>query len=410
MSSKGLLPFSSGDRAVRLDLIGMVQGLDAAESYFSKLSDQEKNEKTYGALLNCYVRERLIDKSLSHVQKMKEIGFASSSLVYNNLMCLYVHTNQLEKIPDVLSEMKKNGVPPNNFSYRICINSYGAQSDLNSIEKLLKEMESRPHLCIDWTTYSTLANFYIKAGLKEKALAFLWKLEEKLDKNALGYNHLISHYAHLGITDQMMRLWGIQKVKCKKQINRDYITMLGSLVKLGELEKTEALFKEWESSCQTYDFRVPNILLIGHCQKGLVERAETMLQEIIKKGKTPTPNSWSIIAAGYLDKENMEKAFECIMEALAVKEQNQGWRPKPRLISSILNWLGDEGEAEKVEAFVSSLKTMIPVNREMYHALLKANIRVGREVELILESMKAEKIDEDEETRKILSLKQESAE
>lgn len=403
MKSKELYMFSPADRAVQLDLIGRVRSLDAAESYFENLTDQEKNEKTYGALLNCYVREGLIDKSLSHMQKMIELGFASSPLSYNDIMCLYTHSGQLEKIPDVLSEMKKNGICPDNFSYRICINSYGLRSDLNSMEKVLEEMESQSFISMDWTTYAMMSNFYIKAGDREKSLIFLKKCEQKLEKDALGYNHLISLYGSLGDKDEMMRVWALQKTMCKKQINRDYITMLGSLVKLGELEETEKLLKEWESSCQFFDFRVPNVLLIGYSQKGLIEKAEAILEEIIAKGKTPTPNSWAIVAAGYLDKQNMEKTVDCMKKALSVREENEGWRPKPRVVSSVLSWLGDNGNIEEVEAFVSSLKTVIPIDREMYHALIKVYIRVGKEVDCLLERMKTDKIDADEETEKILS-------
>ena len=103
MSSKGLCSFSPGDRAVQLDLIGRVRGLDSAENYFNNLSDQDKIDKIYGALLNCYVREGNVDKSLSHLQKMKDVGFTFSALIYNDIMCLYTNTGQIEKVPDVLS-------------------------------------------------------------------------------------------------------------------------------------------------------------------------------------------------------------------------------------------------------------------------------------------------------------------
>ncbi|XP_057972955.1 pentatricopeptide repeat-containing protein At4g21705, mitochondrial-like isoform X2 [Malania oleifera] len=409
MSNKGLCPFSSGDRAVQLDLIGSVRGLNAAESYFNYMSDQDKCDKTYGALLSCYVREGLIDKSLSHVQKMKEMGFVSSNLTYNNLMGLYTHVGMLEKIPNVLSEMKEDGISPNNFSYRICINSYGARSDIENMEKLLEEMESEPHISMDWSTYTMVANFYIKAGINEKAIAALKKAEEKIDKDALGYNNLISLYASLGNKSEVMRIWGLKKAALKKQINRDYMTITGSLVKLGELEEAEELLKEWESSCHLYDFRMPNILLIGYSQKGLVEKAEAKLREIVDKGKTPIPNSWGILAAGYVAKQKMEKAVECMKEALALRAENMLWRPKPGVISSILSWLGDNGQVEEVEAFVSSLKEVVPMDREMYYALIKANLRGGKEVDGILENMKTDKIDEDEELEKILSSRQEKA-
>ncbi|KAK2639093.1 hypothetical protein Ddye_026888 [Dipteronia dyeriana] len=353
------LQFSVGDRAVQLNLIGRVRGLEAAESYFNSLSDEDKIDKIYGALLNCYVREGLVDKSVSHMQKMKEMGFAGA-LNYNDLMCLYKSSGQLEKVPEVLSDMKKNGISPDSFSYRICMKAYAARSDISSMESILQEMESQPNITMDWISCSAVANIYIKAGLKEKALIYLKKCEEKISKDPVGYDHLISHYASLGNKDEMMRLWGLQKTECKKHTNRDYITMMGSLVKIGELEETEKLLMEWESSCHCFDFRVPNVLLIGYCQKGMIENAEELLRDIVKRGKTPVPSSWSIIAAAYLDKHNMEKAFECMKEALAVQAENKFWRPKPSLISSILDWVRDNRNADEVEAFVRSLKSVIP--------------------------------------------------
>ncbi|XP_038685279.1 pentatricopeptide repeat-containing protein At4g21705, mitochondrial-like isoform X2 [Tripterygium wilfordii] len=409
MNSKGHSSFSPADHAVHLDLIGKIRGVEFAESYFNNLADQDKIDKTYGALLSCYVTEGLVDKSLFHVEKMKALGFGVTVLTYNNLLCLYANIGQLEKIPDVFTEMKANGINPDNFSYRICINSYGERSDLKNMEMVLEEMESQPYITMDWSTYSMVTNFYIKAGLKEKALICLKKCEEKVGKDALGYNHLISLYASLGSKDQIMRLWDLSKIKRKKQpkMNRDYITMMGSLVKLGELEEAEKLLTEWEVSCDYYDFRVPNALLIGYCQKSLIEKAEAMLRGIVEKGKTPTPNSWSIIAAGYLGKQDMKKAFECMKEALSIQSENKGWRPKPNIISSILSWLGDTGTIEEVEAFVKSLETQLPKGREMYHALIKANIRFGKEVDGLLEKMKADEIPEDDdETRAILSSRQ----
>ncbi|XP_015954074.1 pentatricopeptide repeat-containing protein At4g21705, mitochondrial [Arachis duranensis] len=402
MSSKALCPISAGDQAIQLELIGRVRGLDYAESYFHNLSDQEKTEKLHGALLSCYVREGLVDKSLSHMQKMKEMGFASS-LNYNNIMCLYMQTDQHDKVPSVLTQMKEDGVSPDIFSYKVCINSYGARSDLANVERLLEEMENNSCIGTDWVTYSMVANIYIKAGLEEKALAYLKKCEDKADKcDALAYNHLISHYATLRNKKAMMRLWELQKSNCKKQLNREYITMLGSLVKLKELGQAEELLREWESSGNCYDFRVPNILLIAYSQNGLIEKAETILRSMVEKGKTPTPNSWAIIASGYVANKNMEKAFQCMKEAVAVRAENKGWRPKPNIISSILSWASSNGDAEEIEGFVNSLKNVIPMNRDMYLSLIMVSVRCGKKVDGILENMKTDKIELDEEILNIL--------
>ncbi|XWS18384.1 hypothetical protein CRYUN_Cryun32bG0038700 [Craigia yunnanensis] len=406
LNKKGLCAFSPTEHAVQLDLFGKVRGFLSAESYFDKLNDQDKNEKTYGALLNCYVRQRQKDKSLSQLQKMKELGFASSALTYNDIMCLYTNIGKHEKVTNIMREMKENKVSPDNFSYRICINSYGVRSDLEGMERILTEMESQPHIKMDWNTYAVVANFYIKAGLTEKAIDALKKSEQKLDnKDGTGYNHLISLYASLGNKAEVLRLWGLEKDACKRYINKDFITMLQSLVKLDEFEEAEKVLKEWESSGNCYDFRIPNIVIVRYTEKGLHEKAESMLENLMKKGKATTPKSWGDVATVYLDKGQVKKALRCMKAALSLAVEKKGWKPNLRVITSILDWLGDGGSIHDVEDFVTSLRRTIPIDRKMYHALLKANIRDGKRVDKLLDLMKADKIDEDEETKTILAMK-----
>ncbi|XWS15737.1 hypothetical protein CRYUN_Cryun34aG0027400 [Craigia yunnanensis] len=307
------------------------RGFLSAESYFDKLKDQDKTEKAYGALLNCYVGQRQTDKSLSHLHKMKELCFVSSPLTYNHVMCLYTNIGRHEKVPDVMREMKLNKVSPENFSYRICINSYGVRS------------------------------------------------EQKLDnKDGTDYNHLISLYASLGNKAEVLRLWGIEKEACKRYMNKDFIVLLQSLMKLEEFEEAE---------------------------KGLYEKAEAMLENLMEKGKATTPNSWGVVATGYLDKGQVKKALECMKTTLSLTMENKGWKPNLRVVTSILDWLGDEVIIHDVEDFVASLRTVIPVDRKMYHALLKAYITDGKRVDKFLDRMKADKIDEDEETKTILAMK-----
>ncbi|XP_068646036.1 pentatricopeptide repeat-containing protein At4g21705, mitochondrial-like [Aristolochia californica] len=398
----------SSDHAVQLDLIGRVHGLDSAETYFNNLNEKDLNEKTYGALLNCYVREKLTERSLSHMQKMKELGFASSALPYNDLMCLYTNTGQYERIPELLAEMKENKVVPDNFSYRICINSYGERSDIEGMEKVLEEMEGQAHIVMDWNTYAAVANAYRKAGLTDKAVSALKESEKKLEgeTKAEGYNFLITLHGSLGNKLEVERLWKCKKAS-KKVINKDYISMLGALVKLNEFEDAKSLLKEWETCANNFDFRVPNVLLIGYCQRGMLEKAEAMLEEIMKKGKVPIPNSFGILAAAFVEKGDMGKAFEYMKKAISSYPGNEGWRPTPTVIKKLLQWLGEEGRVEEVEGFVGLLSAVIPMDRGMYHTLIKANIREGKEYKEILESMEANNIKPDEVTKEILGSRHE---
>ncbi|XP_057429070.1 pentatricopeptide repeat-containing protein At4g21705, mitochondrial [Lotus japonicus] len=406
MNKNGVCIFSPTEHAVHLDLIGKVHGFSSAESYFDSLKEQDKTEKAYGALLNCYVRQRLTDKSLAHFQKMKELGFASLSLTYNDIMCLYTNVGQHEKVRDVLNEMKENQVLPDNFSYRICINSYGMRQNIDGMEEILKEMESQPHIVMDWNTYSVVANSYIKAGLTSKAVGALRKSEERLNnKDGEGYNHLISLYARLGQKNEVLRLWDLEKSACKRCLNRDFVTVLESLVKLAEFDEAEKILKEWESSGNCYDYAVPNTLIMGYSDNGFPEKAEAILEDLPKKGKATTPNWWTIVASSYLHKGEMEKALECLKTSASLCAENKGRKPNPKVVAGLLSWIGNKSSVEDAEVLVSLLRNIVSVNSLMYHALIKSYLRAGKEVDELLDRMKKDDINENEETKKILSIK-----
>ncbi|GAB2212876.1 hypothetical protein Droror1_Dr00020875 [Drosera rotundifolia] len=323
MKERGIMDFSASEHAVKLDLIGKINGYVDAENYFQGLPDQDKTDKTYGALLNCYVRQRETEKSLSLFHKMREMGFASSTITYNDLMCLYTYTDRHDKVPEVLAEMKQNGVKPDNYSYRICINSFGVRSDIKGMEKILKEMEIQPHIAMDWNTYAVAAHIYIKASLTAKAIDALKKAEVRLDeeKDGESYNFLISLYSKLGNTDEVLRLWKLEKGACNRCINRDYINVLKALVRLGELEKARTILKEWEASCNSHDPRVPDVLIAAYWGNGLFEKAKEVIEELASKGKACSPKWKSLVEKGSMEQVDIEEALDDESEARSLMEE-----------------------------------------------------------------------------------------
>ncbi|KAK4439937.1 Pentatricopeptide repeat-containing protein, mitochondrial [Sesamum alatum] len=407
MRSTGTYVFTPVQHAVQLDLIGKVHGYLQAERYFSSLSEHDKTVKAYGALLHCYVRQCQTERALTHLKNMREKGIALSSVSYNDIMCLYSRTGQNDKVPEVFNQMKENDVQPDNLSYRICINSLGVRSDIEGLEKILTEMETDSHIVMDWNTYTVVANFYIKAGLKSKANIVLKKAEGKLDnKDGLGYNHVISLHAQLGNRDDVFRLWCLQQKSSKKCLNRDYKNMMESLVRLDELEAAEKVLKEWESSGNCYDFRVPSVLIVGYIEKGFCKRAESLLEHLMGMGKATTPNIWGRLATGYLEKSEMGKAFESLKVALSLHDSSKEIKLDDKVITELLWVVCKKGSPEDCEKVVSTLRSVIPLQRRTYHSLLKAYVASGKEVDRLLDTMKLDNYEEDEETLKILSLTQ----
>ncbi|KAI3716929.1 hypothetical protein L1987_68166 [Smallanthus sonchifolius] len=405
MNKKGICAFTPTDHAVQLDLIGKVHGFLAAEKYFNSLTEQDKTDKTYGALLHCYVRQRETEKSLSHFQKMKEKGFVLSPITYNDIMCLYIHINETDKVHDVLNEMRRNGVSPDNLSYRICINAYGDKMDITGMENVLTEMEKDSNIVMDWNTYTVVADRYITGDLLEKANNALQKAEKQLvEKDGLAYNHLISLHARLGRKDDVIRLWGLQKSVCKRRVNRDYITMVKSLVRLDEFEEAEKILTEWDSSGNVYDFRVPSIVIDGYVKKGSCDKAKDLLDRLSKDQKATMPDSWGLVALEFLKKGDVGACVSC-MEALGSLQLGKGdWKIDSKVVEKLLEGVGEKARVQDVESVAQKLKRFVKFDRGMYHSLMKGYVNGGKDVGKVLEDMKADGIEEDAETKKILAL------
>jgi len=319
-----IFSFSSGERAIHLDLIAKVHGIASAENYFADLPGIEKNQQTYSAILNCYVKERNIEKSEATMEKLKYLGFANNPLPYNEMMTLYMNMEQFEKVPLVIQGMKRNRISLDAYSYNIWMKSYAALSQMDRVEGVLNEMD-RFEIYPDWNIYSTVASIYIKAQVPDKAESALKELEKKMKevevmkkrKDRVAYNHLISLYGSLGNKHEVYRIWESYELAFPTSTNRSYMCLLSSLVRMGDIEGAEAFYKKWVSVKSFDDIRVSNVLLGAYTRQGCSQKAEVLLQHIIKSGVKPNAITWEILAEGYIQSEQVHKAMEAMPRSVS---------------------------------------------------------------------------------------------
>ncbi|GJS73477.1 pentatricopeptide repeat-containing protein [Tanacetum coccineum] len=349
---------------------------------------------------------------------MKEKGFVESPVTYNDIMCLYIRSNNTNyKVLDVLKEMKKNGVKPDNLSYRMCINSYGYgvkpclnpyfdRGEIEGMEKVLSEMEKDSNIVMDWNTYAVVASIYIKKKFADRANNALKKAEKLVEKDGLGYNHLISLHARLRNKKDVLRLWGLQKTACKRQINRDYTTMVKSLVRNEQFEEAEKLLVEWKSSGNVYDFHVPLILIDGYLEKKLPDKAKDLLDNLVKERKATTPDIWGLVADSFLKKGDVGKALSCMEIAFSLPLEKKDWKLDSKTVYKLLKGFGEKAsvnEVHDVKLFVLELRRFVKVDRETHYTFMKAYINSDKDPDFLYSYMKAFGIVEDEETRNILN-------
>ncbi|KAF2283225.1 hypothetical protein GH714_043573 [Hevea brasiliensis] len=357
MTDRRYLPLSPIDTAVRLDLINRIYGSVHAETYFKKLSDKLKTYHVYGALLIGYVQENYVQKAEAIMQEMREKGMATSSFPYNILINLYAKTGDLKKIDILVQQMETSGIPQDKYTMRNLMATCVAVSDISEMERILNQIEENPRLGLDWEVYSIAAN-------------------------------------------ELYRVWKTYKPLIESR-DTAFGCMIASLSKLDDIEGAEKIFEEWESQCTVYNFRMLNSLLIAYCKKGLFEKAEAAVEKAAE-GRTPYASTWSVLAMGYKEYNQISKAVEMLKRALISRN---GWKPNPTTLTACLNYLEAQGDAEGMEEIIKSLKRSELLTRDIYHRLVRTYIAAGKSVTAVLDQMKIHDFVADEETHKILEAK-----
>ncbi|KAJ0028325.1 hypothetical protein Pint_36301 [Pistacia integerrima] len=369
MTDKRYLPLTSSDVAIRLDLISKVHGTEQAENYFNHVSERLKGGAVYSALLNCYASVKSMEKAEATMQKMRDLGFAQTSLAYNVLLNLYYQTANYDKLDSLMHEMQEKGVGHDKFTMGIRLSAFGATSDVEGIDKTLAMMESDPSFVWDWTVYSNAASGYAKAGLLDKAVEMLKKSDELITgkKSNKAYESLISQYAKFGKKDDVLRLWELYK-KNHKIYNKGYICVISSLLKSDDIESAKKIFDEWESVNEFYDIRILNCLIGAYSRKGLFQEAENLIDGAKLKGGKPNQTTWIHMAIGYFQHNETQKAVVAMEEALVICKI--GWKPREVNFSACLKYYIGEGDIEGAEKFIKLLGSKDIISVELQDRLL----------------------------------------
>ncbi|KAJ4830368.1 hypothetical protein Tsubulata_037266 [Turnera subulata] len=302
-----------------------------------------------------YAREKAVHKAEALMQTMRDRGIATSSFHYNMLINLYIGAGLFDKIDILMQEMESHRIPQDRYTMSNLMAAYVAASDISSMERILNQVEQDPEISRLWEINSIAASGYIKVGMIDKALVMLRKLEDKmikLPRNSTCFNFLLSHYASSGNKDELLRVWDAHKLS-GKMMNTSYREMIVHLSQLDDIEGAEKIFKEWESQCSVYDFRVLDSILVVYCRKGLFEKAESTVENAAN-GREPYANTWFILANSYIEHDKMPKAVEMLKRAFSCARKDIN--PFSVTVSSCLDYLEREADVEGLEEILSLLE------------------------------------------------------
>ncbi|XP_058076860.1 pentatricopeptide repeat-containing protein At4g01990, mitochondrial-like [Magnolia sinica] len=393
---------SYSDYAIRLDLLSKTKGITEAEKYFTSLSEPAKNHLTYGALLNAYCVEKMLDKAMALLDKMKELNFASTSLIYNNIMSLYMRLHQPEKIPLLFQEMKAEKISPNAFTYNVLMNSYASLKDIEAVERVVEEMKEEGNVCCDWTTHSNLAAIYVEAGNFDKADAALKGLEKTINRrDRQAFHFLISLYAHTCNLAEVKRVWESLKSTFPKTTNLSYLVMLQALAKLGDFNALGKCFEEWELGCVSYDVRLVNVLISSYLRRDMIEEAKSLYESTVVKGPGPNFRTLEMFIEFYLKNDQIDLAKKHFETAVS-KAKDDEWQPSQEKVRAFLKHFEESKDVDGAEEFYKKLKKVNCLDLEVYSSLLRTYIAAGKMEPLMRQRMKMDEIKMNSGTEELL--------
>ncbi|PIN14941.1 hypothetical protein CDL12_12416 [Handroanthus impetiginosus] len=353
------LKIQNTDQAIRISLLWKVEGLASAERYFNSLQESEKTIKTYGALLNCYCNDKVLDKALQIFEKMKVLNYLST-LNYNNVMALYLSMEQPGKVVDLVQEMEENNIALDPYTYNLLINSYGAMKNFDAVEGVLEKMKINNVECCLFT-YGNLATIYFNSGLHEKANDYLETMEKmKLQPKKDGFeacHTLIRLHSEMNNLSGVNRAWEAIKSAFPKPKNLDYLIMLLALSKLGDQENLEKLFEEWEKGCSEYDFRLPNVLLGYYLSRDMIDKATSLYESMLKSRSGYNLKSLDLFATLSMKNRQIDLALEYLEMGLdKARKLNHEWFPTDETTKLFFDYFEENNDAGRYEKFVQSMK------------------------------------------------------
>ncbi|KAJ7950750.1 putative Pentatricopeptide repeat-containing protein [Quillaja saponaria] len=361
--------FIASDAAIQLDLIAKVRGVVSAEEYFLRLDDKLKDKRTYGALLNAYVRVRMKERAESLLVKMRSKGYATHSLPFNVMMTLYMNLKEYDKVDLMVSEMMEKNQQLDIYSYNIWLSSCGSQGSTNKMEQVFEQMKRDSTIIPNWTTFSTMATMYIKMGQFEKAEECLREVESRIKgRDRIAYHYLLSLYGSVGRKEEVYRVWNTYKSNFPSIPNLGYHAIISSLVRMDDIEGAEKLYEEWHSVRSSYDPRLGNLLIGWYVKRRNMDKAQNLLHNMIEVGGKPNSTTWETLAEGHIGEKRLSEALSCFKEAF-VAEGSKSWRPKPVNVSSFFN-LCEEGDMASNEVLIELLRQSGYLKNEAYASLV----------------------------------------
>lgn len=185
-----------------------------------------------------------------------------------------------------------------------------------------------------------------------------------------------------------------------------YLNIIQVLVNLKDLPGAEKCFREWESSCSSYDIRIANVLIRAYAKEGLLEKAEELKERAHSRGAKPNAKTWEIFLDYYLENGDIKLAVDCLSNAISTgRGDGQKWVPSSEIVESFLAHFEQQKDVDGAEDFIVILKKAVDnVGANVFESLIRTYAAAGRTSNVIGRQVKMENVEVSEASQKLLEV------
>ncbi|KAL1202514.1 Pentatricopeptide repeat-containing protein [Cardamine amara subsp. amara] len=340
--------FTEANYASQLDLVAKVHSFGKAEIFLKDIPQSFRGEVVYRTLLaNCVLKSH-VNKAEDIFNKMRELKFPTSVFACNQLLLLYSKHNR-RKIADVLLLMEKENIKPSRATYQFLINSKGLAGDITGMEKIVETMKEEG-IELDPELQASLAMYYIRAGLKERAEEVMKEIEGKgLKQTPWVCRSLLPLYADIGDIENVRRLSRFVDQNLRYD---NCIAAIKAWGKLKEIEEAEAVFERLVEKYKIFPMLSYFALMEIYTENKMLAKGKDLVKRMGNAGIKIGPSTWHALVKLYIKAGEVGKA-ELILER-ATKDNKM----RPLFISymAILEEYAKRGDVHNTEKVFMKMK------------------------------------------------------
>ncbi|KAM6584420.1 hypothetical protein CsatB_011422 [Cannabis sativa] len=313
-------------------------------------SERNILESVCSMLVNCYMKENMVNKALKLTCQMKNLlSIYPSDRVYHALLRGLIGSQQLELAWEWLDDIQSRGMGLNASTISLFIHNYCKEGDLESGWKLLCQMR-KYGMKPDVVLYTIIIDTLCKMSCPNLATSLLFKMIHfGISPDSVLLSSVIDGYCKLGHMEEAINILKVFKLQHNIFMYNSFISML---CLDGDIVKASRIFHEMTEFGLLPDCFSYTSIIGGYCKVGDIQKGFLYLGKMFKVGIKPSVTTYTTLIDACCKFGTMEMA-ECLFSKLVT----DGLLPDVVVYNTLVYGYGKKGQLQKVFELLDMMKS-----------------------------------------------------